>query len=107
MRSTVSSLFRYYSATCRDFFREEDINFQTAGNNTKTRAVVHMGIHKTGTSTIQSYSELLQHELKLDGYENVKDMMQKVKRGDGEKSRETFHWMVENGRFASCFTSER
>jgi hypothetical protein len=107
MWSTVSSLFRYYSATCRDFFREEEINFQTAGSNTKTRAVVHMGIHKTGPSTIQSYSVLLQHELKLDGYENVKDMMQKVKRGDGEKPRETFHWMVENGRFASCFTSER
>lgn len=72
-----------------------------------TRAVVHMGVHKTGTSTIQRYSRLLNNYLRLDGYENVWDGMQNFNKGyDNETTRGNFHWMVENAHFAHCFLSK-
>jgi len=49
-------------------------------------AVIHMGIHKTGTTTIQEQAKQLQSLLKLDGYEQPN--------GAGEQ----YH-----SRFASCF----
>lgn len=38
-------------------------------NGLKTRAVIHMGVHKTGTMSIQHASRDYQQMLKKDGYE--------------------------------------
>ena len=49
-------------------------------------AVIHMGIHKTGTTTIQTQAKQLHYLLKLDGYDQPN--------GAGEQG---------HSRFASCF----
>lgn len=53
-----------------DFEKIQLYNKSTNSTSTKkTRAVIHMGVHKTGTSSIQKQSEELTDQLKLDGYE--------------------------------------
>jgi len=56
----------------------------------KTRAIVHMGIYKTGSTTIQHQSRRYKQQLKEDGYE-----MPHI--------RTTARQIINQVRFASCF----
>ena len=65
-----------------------------------SHAVVHMGPHKTGSTTIQFQSEHLQDHLKLDGFEMPWSVMRE------RTKRETFGTSGRNQlRFAFCFSS--
>ena len=78
---------------------------QNYTSSNRTRAVVHMGIHKTGSTTIQKLSKLHAKELKLDGYEMPWHLIVEgghnastVKLGEGELRH--FENQV---NFATCF----
>lgn len=81
----------------------------------RTRAVVHMGVHKTGTTSIQSESRLKMEQLKLDGYLMPWALMRE-EYADGDFGDVPFCRKSEailrakkpqaQTRFATCFFSE-
>ena len=46
----------------------KDINKGSSSHHNKTTALIHMGPHKTGTTTLQAYSKTFINQLKEDGY---------------------------------------
>ena len=59
-----------------------------------TRAVIHMGPHKTGTTTIQEQSSTYQDKLKLDGYEMPWKLVEETIGVEGNPNQK---------HFSSCF----
>jgi len=73
--------------------------------NRKTHAVIHMGIHKTGSTTIQVRSEKLKEQLKKDGYEMPWVLFENLWGAEYskiQKKRKLVIWSNQV-RFATCF----
>jgi len=68
-----------------------------------TRAVLHMGMYKTGTTTIQSYTNSLRENLRNDGYEMPWSWG--IDHHDGKSVRKGLAEIQSD--FARCFLKER
>ena len=80
---------------------ESDIITQSRQDfHERSRAVIHMGVHKTGTSSIQKTTETFKEELREDGYEMPWAV--NMNRWEGESSQ-TMHMFGNQANFASCF----
>lgn len=80
---------------------ESDITNQSRQDfHERSRAVIHMGVHKTGTTSIQKATETFKEELREDGYEMPWAV--NMNRWEGESSQ-TMHWFANQATFASCF----
>ena len=73
-------------------------------SRTRTRAVIHMGIHKTGTTSIQAQSYEKRDLLKLDGYEMPWYAYLERKRREGHEIELKVPYMNQRN-FATCFLS--
>mmetsp|Transcript_412 Transcript_412/g.989 ORF Transcript_412/g.989 Transcript_412/m.989 type:complete len:443 (+) Transcript_412:85-1413(+) len=67
----------------------------------RQRAVVHMGIHKTGSTTIQHLSKVYMQQLRQDGYEMPWVAKEEMNIGERETVYKTLRENQVN--FASCF----
>ena len=65
-----------------------------------------MGIHKTGTSSIQSQSKRHGKELKLDGYQMPWLVRQEDTTGRYHSKGDINKWPQNQVQFANCFTPE-
>ena len=63
----------------------------------QTRAVVHIGAYETGTPSIQSLADVLKNELRKDGYEIPRVLLNETIQG--------FITSNNQAHFASCFLS--
>ena len=72
----------------------------------KTHAVIHMGIHKTGTSSIQSQSKRHGKELQLDGYQMPWLVRQEDTTGRYYSKGDINKLPCNQVQFANCFTPE-
>lgn len=73
----------------------------------KTRAVIHMGPHKTASTTIQFFSRKFKDHLQLDGYEMPWNAMETTGFRENEKIAQgpLGSLWVNQAHFASCFIS--
>lgn len=67
-------------------------------NDHKTYAVIHMGVHKTGTTSIQDDSEDLQKELQADGYDTPWSLLDST-----DESKEDRVKRFSQIEFSACF----
>ena len=109
--------YRYSASEQTESTTRESVPFSTSSNmnadksigkegghsleETATRAVVHMGVHKTGTTTIQRTTAQYKNQLQMDGYE----MPWSFLRENGGPTNLTYQFRVPHNQmnFARCF----
>ncbi len=78
-------------------------------NTQRTHAVIHMGVHKTGTTSVQTLSARKKNLLKLDGYDMPwLDYKERRQRGNEESMKmhpNENHLYQNQVNFATCFVS--
>ena len=92
-------LFVFYMPNLDDATTTSSEN--PSSSSRKTTALIHMGPHKTGSSTVQGMSETFINELKEDGYHIPCDWVQDI--WDGQ----TFNNEQGMVEFATCFVNPK
>ena len=65
-------------------------NNRDSSHRNKTTALIHMGPHKTGSSSLQLLTDTFMNELKEDGYHLPFDWARKYMNGGGWCNQENF-----------------
>lgn len=68
----------------------------------RTRAIIHVGLHKTGSTSIQQASEFYSKQIQQDGYD-IPWMIDSLRTDPQKLASDSSDYSLENREFASCF----